>query len=291
MRIPDRVLASVCFLHADPLCENDSVLGTGFFIRVGGSPEGGGRPETATYLVTARHIPFNGADRTQKAPRQVWARVLNVGDASVRRLRINNAWLVAEESDGMTVDVAVAPVAENPEVDVAAITDGAFVTQDVIDRYIIGHGDPLSIVGLFSPRQGSLTPLPIVRSGIIAAEPSEGIERNGRYYRVYLAELRSWGGLSGSPVFVDLGSNRHPDGAINYQGRLLLLGVLSGHFGLERLSPVADPLLAGYKPDELNMGIAMITPWADVLRIIPKDASAPIRATWRPLQPDDADPK
>ena len=50
--------------------------------------------------------------------------------------------------------------------------------------------------------------LPIVRLGAIAAMPGEYIKTDWGCLRAYLIEARSIGGLSGSPVFIRVGTTR-----------------------------------------------------------------------------------
>jgi hypothetical protein len=65
-------------------------------------------------------------------------------------------------------------------------------------------------------RAGSTRNIPIVRTGVIAAMPAidEPFVRKGEEYHAYLAEMRSIGGLSGSPVFVFLDRTRTVDARI-----------------------------------------------------------------------------
>jgi hypothetical protein len=56
-------------------------------------------------------------------------------------------------------------------------------------------------------------------------------EASGLYYKAYLAELRSVGGLSGSPVFAMLGSGRLSEEELDgklYKG--FLIGLIRGHY-------------------------------------------------------------
>jgi hypothetical protein len=102
----------------------------------------------------------------------------------------------------------------------------------------IGIGDELFAVGLFVQRAGSTRNIPIVRTGVIAAMPSkdEPFFRHGGEYHAYLAEMRSIGGLSGSPVFVFLNRIRTVDAGIpeGHDYGMFLLGLIRGHWDLER---------------------------------------------------------
>ena len=86
---------------------------------------------------------------------------------------------------------------------------------------------------------------------------------------VYLVESRSIGGLSGSPVFIDVRiakTTRPPNygwmaGAYDSSspGRFKLLGLVHGHFGGWDILPdaTADD---GKEKVHINMGIAMVVP-------------------------------
>jgi hypothetical protein len=76
---------------------------------------------------------------------------------------------------------------------------------------------------------------------------------------VYLVEVRSIGGLSGSPVFLLSGAERlMPDGrvVVQHDHKVWLLGVVHGHF-----DEVWD---TAFGRERLNEGITMVTP-ADLL--------------------------
>ena len=86
--------------------------------------------------------------------------------------------------------------------DAKPLTIEAFATQEVITNQWIGLGDDIFVTGLFTARTGNNRNIPIVRTGIISSMPDEPI-RDGEFEcNAYLAELRSIGGISGSPVFV-----------------------------------------------------------------------------------------
>lgn len=80
----------------------------------------------------------------------------------------------------------------------------ALADEADIEAHAIGIGDEVLMVGLFTKRYGYRKNIPIVRGGIISAMPEEPIEdqETGNLYDAYLIEIRSIGGLSGSPVIV-----------------------------------------------------------------------------------------
>jgi hypothetical protein len=95
----------------------------------------------------------------------------------------------------------------------------------------------------------------------------------------YLIEARSIGGLSGSPVFLNLGVVRYIGNGIKHStgGPIqLLLGLVHGHFDVHSsltddvLSDASQPLSA----QRVNTGIAIVVPIEKVVETI--DFHAPM---------------
>lgn len=94
----------------------------------------------------------------------------------------------------------------------------------------VGVGDEVVAIGLLDVHYGSDRNAPVVRTGNLAMIPDEPVlvrYKNGvnRRMRLYLTELRSISGLSGSPVFV-----KHRASAGAELVRLSLLGLMIGHW-------------------------------------------------------------
>jgi len=77
---------------------------------------------------------------------------------------------------------------------------------DASDQIVLGYGDDIFMVGRFITFDGKQRNTPVVRFGQISMLPAEPVEVDGgrAQEEVFLVECRSIGGLSGSPVFVDL---------------------------------------------------------------------------------------
>lgn len=267
MRIPDELLNSVCFLcvkiQSGKNAGRFQYLGTGFFVGI--TQEVG---YDFCYLVTAQHI----IDEAKRGGyKTIFAR-LNKYDGSAAYIELAplNKWASFIDSP---IDIAVLPFAPNfTEFEVTLIPEEILVTkQDVVDRSI-GEGDELFVVGLFTLHSGKKQNIPILRTGIISAMPYEPLlSKNGQLYSAYLAELRSIGGISGSPVFVYLHKRRIYDSKVqDGTWELLLLGLIRGHWDLTReldsdAESISDDIPIGFnKGENLNTGIAVITP-ADYL--------------------------
>jgi hypothetical protein len=146
------------------------------------------------YLVTARH-------NVEKAERfgDLYLRAnLKAGGAEI--VRLDGQW---HYPDNEASDVAVIPVGPGAEFDITSIGRDDLATDEVAGRYGLGVGDEVFSVGLFTRHRGKTRNVPLVRSGIVAAMPGEPLEdpTSGFEYHAYLVEMRSIGGLSGSPVF------------------------------------------------------------------------------------------
>jgi hypothetical protein len=271
MRIPHETLDAVCFLGVNLTSGEHAgkfyALGTGFFIGV----EHGGYP--FTYLATARHV----LDEAKRGGfNTLLARVNTMdGGATFVDLGPSNKWAMFTNE---AIDVAVLPL---PNLDTKIfshrlISPKTFADSAAINSCGIGAGDELFTVGLFVLKSGKQRNMPIVRTGVISAMPlqDEPFTRKGGTYHAYLAEMRSIGGLSGSPVFVYLDQTRlvkapFPEGR---EIAIFCLGLIRGHWDLKReLSDsveIEDTQIGYSKGEDLNVGIAVVMPVHYITAII-----------------------
>lgn len=161
-------------------------------------------------------------------------------------------------------------------------------------------GDELFSPGLFIQSAGKTRNLPVVRFGNIARLPTEEMivletEKKKTAIRAYLAETHSWGGFSGSPVFwhfdypiaspilaIRLGpeasskksviivpeKQSQPERMTVLVGRGYatgLLGLVSGHYDIPKIAKQEDIR------SEINAGIAVITPAANIKELLMSD--------------------
>lgn len=223
---------------------------TGFFAS---APPPGGEAGSHVYLVTAAHsvrdhaglfMLINTADGIQSLPLPDWNE--------------ENAWY-RHPTDEENVDIAVHPLSlkfatvlkwlEYFWVPERLFFDEHKLSFDDPDRGF-GVADELATIGLFHFHPGTEQTAPIARSGNLAMVPTERIEVKDQatskvtHEWLYLTELRSIGGMSGSPVFM---KSRAPVGV---DSQVRLLGVNVGHW--EARGAKQEP--------PLNEGIAMVTP-------------------------------
>ena len=291
VRVHDQFLKTVAFL-----CEDDSrgvrtPAGTAFFVSVGdeGSVYDHAHDiwtfgETFTYAVTARHCI---EDRRGDPP--IYLRINLEGGGYKDFETHKNDWKPHPEAD-----VAVMLLIERPEHaaldtialplfvqadykcrrDYATLLKEAGIDDDKAeligeqykDGIDIAIGDDLFFPGLFVRSAGKQSNLPIVRFGHIARMPREDIRlyspvRGDFYVRAYLAEVQSWFGFSGSPVFwhFDLSMPER------YWVRGLM-GLISAHFDLwprKRGRVHTNEQLI-----KLNSGIAVVTPAENIRELL-----------------------
>jgi hypothetical protein len=134
----------------------------------------------------------------------------------------------------------------------------AAATLEDLRKRDIGVGEDLFFPGLFWRHFGREKNLPIVRTGTIAGMPLEPIQYRDGYMDAYLVEARSIGGLSGSPVFVNLGGTRSRGyNTTTLPPQWALLGLIHGHYS----DALAEDMTDGDRRVEMvNMGISIVVP-------------------------------
>ena len=197
MLLDERILNCVAFVAGGGDTEDGTVRGTAFFII---------HPIQDTnrgflYCVTARHVVEKAAERDGHAYFR-----LNRQDGTYEWQKTGFAdW---EMHDDERVDVAVLSLNWSHEdtfnkFDHRAIGTDTFLTNELIESFKILPGENLFFPGLLVSHPGTRRNIPILRIGSIAAMPREPIATSSGMAMAYLAEIRSTGGHSGSPVFVD----------------------------------------------------------------------------------------
>lgn len=259
MPIPDEVRKCVAFL-AYKTPEGISLAGTVFFVGIQiPTPK---YPELSfSYAVTAKHvidaIKKNSIDGT------VYLR-MNFKDDGAKLLGSRLEDWRFHPSDN-SVDVAAFPMAIAKEFDHLYYPTASFVTEETIKRQGIGIGDEIFLAGLFYRHYGRERNIPILRTGNIAAMPEEKIQSGSETMDAYLVEARSIGGLSGSPVFVNLSGVRLVQGNLNVGvAGFYLLGLMHGHWE----SDEADAMVVDSSKEQVNMGIAVVVPAQKILEVL-----------------------
>jgi hypothetical protein len=246
--------------------------GTVFFVRLNEkAPLHGDATFSSSfpYMVTAKHI----ADKLDGSDCVI--RMNNKQGRCVEFEVMGLKWWSHPSESG--VDSAVAPFAPPKELDlhVATISDTLFATPELIEKYEIGVGDEVYIAGLFSRVTKTVKNQPVVRTGNIAMMPDEKIHFSKfGMIDAYLIETKSFGGLSGCPVFVrhtvSTPLTQEPGGPpigkfkrLYGGGSSYLLGSLIGRWVVPKKKDFDTTL-----SEALNVGISAVVPLYKILEVL-----------------------
>jgi len=125
----------------------------------------------------------------------------------------------------------------------------------------ISEGEDTFFTGLFLPFLGQSRNYPVVRSGKVALMTDEKIPwrtdptKPAEMAELLLLETQSFGGNSGSPVFVTF---QAPNGGKPGEVNLRLIGIMRGTF--EQNRPISAMQNATIAVAQQNLGIAAVVP-------------------------------
>lgn len=131
-------------------------------------------------------------------------------------------------------------------------------TADVMRHLDVGIGDEVFITGLFKPRGLLARSVPILRMGAIAGMDEEPVPtKDFGKMAAYLIEVRSIGGISGSPVFFRR----------LFHERFYFLGIIHGHYDTLDQTPdnIEQDTIGGRG---INTGIAIVVPAYYVVEVV-----------------------
>jgi hypothetical protein len=263
MQIPADIRKCVVFLLS---LEGGELIprGTAFLVSV---PSKIDPRFTSMYLVTARHV----INRIAYADEGGKIRVrYNTKNGGVEVTAVDPKVWVGHPDVAEDVDIVIAPINPNFQiVDLISIPVSLFMDRDTMSDNSYGLGDDVFLTGLFSRRVGVARNIPIIRIGSIAALRDETIATDQGHLDAYVLEVRSSGGLSGSPVFAYIGPLRHGSQGVSLgsSSKYYLLGVVSGHWNHDSdIAPADDRQLD--ESETLNTGIAFAAPADKILEIL-----------------------
>ena len=257
MRVPDSLIKCVGFVS--PFGDEMTYGGTAFIVAIRMDAT-----HVYAHLITAKHV----ADALEPGETVV---AMNARDGAPLFLRKGDQPWFFHPTEPDFVDVAVIPFgsARFSEYDISSIPEDAFVNDARIAEFGIGIGDEIVIIGLFTKFFGSTHLIPIVRTGNLAMMPKDRVPvKNFGEMEAYLAEGRSIGGLSGSPVFVRNTVNipaqtaKGKLGHISGLGPLHFLGLMHGHWDLPASFSAAQ------QAEAVNMGVSIIVPAKKILEVL-----------------------
>lgn len=265
MQVPEEARKCVAFIGYRNTDGMYKVGGTAFFLA---------RHDEAMhvyfrYVVTAKHVIDKIRDKG------VGGRAclrMNFKDAGARWIEIDQSYDWFFHPTDSEVDVAVLKWGYPDECDHIPLGMGMLVGDEHIAMHEIGYGDDVCITGLFARHYGLKRNIPIVRIGNIAAMPEEQVETRLGLIDAYLIEARSIGGLSGSPVFINLGHQRFIGNRLvqSPSGRpvFFLLGLVHGHWDVDTPSDYDLTSEDSAVAEKVNMGIAIVTPASKIREVI-----------------------
>lgn len=230
-------------------------IGTAFFVNIPISEENG---VSMNYLVTASHLILRSSRY-----RTLFVR-FNMNDGTTRDIPTSpdNDWTLHPDPH---CDVALLRETNIPDnADVVTMPTNLFITSPGGSMQA-SVGDELFSVSLFTPYPGESRNEPICVFGHISLMPqlvpTELLGPNSvpTEVEVYLTEWKSWGGMSGSPVFIFFAPDRNP-GSISIGGpTIFLLGLVHGHMPIKQEVEFVGDIPGGGKVS-LNTGIALVVP-------------------------------
>lgn len=263
MIVPDKVRKCVVFIGYQMADGRQHLAGSGFFI----GKDTGTDQTTNVFLVTARHV-IDGI------------RKLGIADIFVRgnTTSATTAWAKCESVDWrfhpteQNVDIALLSTGIPDGWDHLVIPVSMCATAEAMSANEVGLGDEVFITGLFRHHHGQQRNIPIVRVGNLAALAEERVvTKDFGPIDAYLIEARSIGGLSGSPVFLNLGVVRFINGGVKHatSGSIpLLLGLIHGHFDTQdsSIDEATEDSGRSLSNAKVNTGIAIVTPITKVIQ-------------------------
>jgi hypothetical protein len=265
VRVSDQIPKAVAFIGYDLPTGEISIQGTVFFV----TKLLPATQRSVIYAVTAKHV-IQGIG---SMGHNTCVIRMNTTDGKTVGVEVplNEWWPHPEETE---VDVAVLPFDLSDDLDHLAVPMNNFANDIAIKRDNMGIGDEVFMAGLFANRVGRSRNIPIVRIGNIAAmpDPDDKILTEMGFIEAYLIEVRSLGGLSGSPVFVNLGLIRNTgkgiQPSISPYGTNYFIGLTHGHFDMDATASDINDHSARANAERINKGIAIVVPSYKILEVL-----------------------
>jgi hypothetical protein len=173
----------------------------------------------------------------------------------------------------LKTDVAAVAVSIPGELEYAAMGFASLVRDEIAERFDVGEGDEVILIGLFTPHPGTSRSEPVMRFGHIARKPFDPVPvkmdpaPNADRVEVpaYLVEATAWGGQSGSPALLYLAPDRQPGKIVlgaDGGGDIGLLGLVHGHYPHRQRISLGDEGTTAVA--DLNAGVSVVIPAQDI---------------------------
>jgi hypothetical protein len=245
-------------------------LGTAFFVLY--PDKRGGDDYGFNYLVTAKHV-LKDTDGTYLKSVKLRLNLITpengssfaFGDVPVIDENSKSLWF--EDKEDQQNDVAILPLLpDQKKAEFKSVPLQMFTDIDLLRQQNVAEGDSVYLVGLMPQYYGEKKNYPVVRRGNLALLTDEAIQTGpDTRQHAYLAELASWPGNSGAPVFLNLSGIRN--GVIMGGSNFHLLGLMLGYFSNIRRGETVDThtVVGG---DPLNIGISFILPASTIRKVL-----------------------
>lgn len=261
MKIPPDIRKCVVFIGLQKTNGEYVFFGTGLLISYRFSDK------SPSYILTAKHV-INGIK--SKGVESVHIRVnLTTGESKWYKTGIQD-WILHEDDNA---DVALLSSGMETTWNHLFLTINDYtLTPQIITENEIDVGEEVFVVGLFKHHHGNKLNVPIVRIGNISALNEEKIQTEHHLMDAYLIECRSIGGLSGSPVFINLGEQRvikKPMVHNRIGQKFYLFGIIYGHYDSNISAiDIIQTDEQSKENDKVNTGIAIVTPVEKIIELL-----------------------
>jgi hypothetical protein len=267
LAIADQLLKCVVFLCADferpetPGDNRRTPVGTAIAVSLAGED---GEPEFR-YLVTTGYALEQGRRRGELIVR------FNMKDGTTRDIPTD------PQKEWFGIDVAVNWLCETPDgADIQPLPLSSLVTQELTKSRGLEEGADLLAVSPFQLDPESSRTKPLVRLGksylmpqLVATRPL-GAGSTPMEIEAYLAEWRSWGGPTGSPVFVHTPLDGDNVTEIALGPQTGLLGLVHTHMNIDQELELSGETLAGGTID-VDYGVSVVVPAQRIFDVLMMD--------------------
>lgn len=274
MRVDANLMKSVVFIGIETERGGFVPIGTGFVVTY--EPD---NDFQFTFVATAAHVIENLSDAARE---RVAVRVnRHSGGAMTLRPDLKRAFTHEKSAN----DVMLIALRFDPTVhDVRAIPGNRAEVERMRRESDEGTmpGDSVAVMGLYTSHYGVEKNAPVLRTGTIAAIADEPLYMGKRgYAQAHLIELRTFAGLSGSPVLQTMGPVRIRGGQLQHRdqdaSQGTILGILVGYHCVEDKDDIISVPRHGpqeasenggeYSADERNTGFGVVIPIERVFEI------------------------
>lgn len=198
-----------------PLADGSRTVGTGFLIA---DTDADGRPRTI--LITAAHVLDRMPDVSARIGYRVQARD-GVWRYDPQALRIRDGdhplWVQHAGRDVAALVVQVPPAFARAAIPLAWLAE-----DDTFDKFALGPGDEMMVLGFPRGLSANTAGFPILRSGRVASYPLAPVTA----YPTFLMDFSVFPGNSGGPVFMAEGARRRP-GAKDVEDVQFIAGIVT----------------------------------------------------------------